>query len=113
MKGKAEWAKSSNGPDWTDVAITLKAVEDFHKCHIVLTLGGTAFSGPSLFGSVSAIPMPKRGTVLGQPIMAIPLEYPCKDHRDLVSCVYAAVLQIDHMLCTKVWEQICAPFTAE
>jgi|SRR5215216_521753 len=112
MRSKAQWAAASNGPDWTDVAISMKAVGDFHHVLIVLSLGPGAYDGPSLFGSLSATGIPAEGSVLGQPILGIGLEFPCKDHKDLTSCVYAAVLQMDYILSDKVWKQLKLPFTA-
>jgi len=111
MKGKAQWAVSSNGPDWTDIAATMKAVEGFHSVLITFSIGTGVYDGPALFGTVSACSMPVEGSVLGQPIMAIALEYPCKDHKDLTACVYAALLQLDFMLTEKVWDQLKLPFT--
>ena len=112
MRSKKVWEASSSGPDWTDIAVSMKAVGDFHQVLIVLSLGPGAFDGPSLFGSLSATGIPAEGSVLGQPILGIGLEYPCKDHKDLTSCVFAAVLQMDFMLSDKLWHQLKLPFTA-
>ena len=113
MRSKGTWVAQSNGPDWTDIAVSMKAVGDFHNVLILLSLGPGVFAGPSLFGSLSATGIPVEGTVLGQPILGIGLEWPCKDHKDLTSCVYAAVLQMDYLLSQKIWHQLSVPFTAQ
>lgn len=113
MGGKSQWDVSSNGPDWTDVSAVMRAVGDLHNVVITFCLGNGAFDGPSLYGVLSAISVPKEGTVLGQPILSIQVEYPCKDHKEITACVYAALLQMDYVLTSKVWDQSQLPFTAD
>ena len=113
MRRGQQWAVSSNGPDWTDVAATMRAVGDLHHVVITFSYGPGAFDGAALFGALSAISIPVEGSVLGQPILAIALEYPCKDHKDITACIYAACLQMDFALSQKVWQQSKLPFTAE
>lgn len=103
--GATSWEKSSNGPDWTDVLITMRAIEDCHNVSVSFTLVPGVFAGPAGMLTLAARPVSRDASVLGSVILAISGEWPCKDHKDLVACVYAGLLTIDHGLGSKVWEQ--------
>jgi hypothetical protein len=43
--GKKEWAKSTNGPDWTDLEAMMRAMQALHSGHVALIVSpnGTGF----------------------------------------------------------------------
>ena len=103
--GAKQWQASSNGPDWTDVLITMKAIEDFHNVSVMFTLVPGVFAGPAGMLTVAARQLGKDASVMGSYVAAISGEWPCPDHKDLACCVYAGLLSLDHELGKKVWEQ--------
>lgn len=109
----SKWVASSPGPDWTDVMITMKAIEVLHSVSLALTITPTAFDGPSGFITLSARKVTPHGeaSVLGEPIITSCGEWPCRDHKELTACVYAALLTFDYQLSSKVWEQKKLAFT--
>lgn len=111
MRRRVQWENPSHGPDWTDVAVAMKAVGDFHQCLIILSMSAGVFDGGALYGSLCARSVSEDASVLGQPILALALEYPCKTHKELASCVFAAVYQMDVELSKKVWKQSNMAFT--
>jgi len=105
MKARQQWQASSNGPDWTDVLITMKAIEDCHNVSVVFSLAPGLFAGPAGMLTVSARQLGKDASVLGSYLAAISGEWPCPDHRDMAACVYAGLLRLDHEIDKKVAEQ--------
>lgn len=103
--GAKKWEGLSSGPDWTDVLITMKAIEDFHNVSVSFTLVPGVFAGPAGMLTIGARSLSADASVLGSVILAISGEWPCPDHKDLTACVYAGLLTIDHALAKKVWEQ--------
>lgn len=103
--GAKSWEKPPSGPDWTDVLITMKAIEDFHCVSVTFTLVPGLFAGPAGMLTIACRQLSKDASVLGSVVLAISGEWPCKDHKDMAACVYAGLLTIDQGLSSKVWEQ--------
>lgn len=103
--GAKSWEKSVSGPDWTDVLITMKAIEDFHSVSVTLTLVPGVFSGPAGMLTIAARSVSRDASIMGSVVLAMSGEWPCKDHKELEACVYAGLLTIDATLSRKVWEQ--------
>lgn len=111
--GAKKWAASHDGPDWTDVLVTMKAIEDFHSVSVTFTLVPGLFAGPAGMLTIAARSVSRDASVLGSVVLAISGEWPCRDHTHLEHCVYAGLLTIDTTLSRKVWEQNQLPLTAE
>lgn len=111
MGGK-KWESSSDGPDWTDVAILMRAIETLHSVLVTTTLGPGVFDGPSMYSTVAAVRVPREANVLGECVLALSAEFPCKEHRRLEDCVFAGLYQLDMALTAKLWQQLPLPFTA-
>ena len=103
--GARSWEKQPNGPDWTDVLITMKAIEEFHSVSVTLTLVPGVFGGPAGMLTIAARSVSRDASVMGSVVLAMSGEWPCKTHKHLEACVYAGLLTIDHTLSSKVWEQ--------
>jgi len=103
--GAKSWEKQPHGPDWTDVLITMKAIEDCHSVSVTFTLVPGVFAGPAGMLTIAARSVSKDASVLGSVVLAMSGEWPCKDHQNMEACVYAGLLTIDTALSKKVWEQ--------
>jgi hypothetical protein len=110
---RKQWDKASNGPDWTDIAVTMRAIEQLHDVTLTIALVCGVFEGPALYVTISAFKGGKDASVLGTPVICLSGEYPCKDHREIEGCLYAALLEMDFALTKKLWNQLDLPFTAE
>lgn len=104
---------SLDGPSFVDIFTTIKEIEKWHHVVIFVTLSAGAFNGPCGFATISAMRTAEIGeaSVLGEPILALSGEWPCNRHNDLQGCLYAGLLEVDHLLTGKVWEQKIIPFT--
>jgi len=103
--GAKNWLESFDGPDWTDVLITMKAIEDCHNVSVTFTLIPGLFAGPAGMLTVGARQLSKDASVLGSYVAAISGEWPCREHKEMSACVYAGLLRLDVELDRKVWEQ--------
>ena len=103
--GAKSWEKSSSGPDWTDVLITMKAIEEFHSVSVTFTLVPGVFAGPAGMLTIAVRSVSKDASIMGSVVLAMSGEWPCKDHQSMEACVYAGLLTIDGTLSSKVWEQ--------
>lgn len=103
--GAKSWEKQQDGPDWMDVLITMRAIEDFHSVSLTLTLVPGVFAGPAGILTIAARSVSKDASLMGSVVLAMSGEWPCKDHKEMEACVYAGLLTIDSSLSSKVWEQ--------
>lgn len=111
--GAKSWEKPQNRPDWTDIFCLMKAIESLHSVVVTMSMCSTVFDGPLGMITLTAFHVPKEASVLGQPILGMSGEYPCQEHRDLESCVFAALYLLDSRLTEKLWQQSQLPFTAD
>lgn len=111
----SKWREPQYSPDWTDVMLAIKAVEELHQVILIVSMSTGVFQGPSGYTTLSAFKEEKRGTasILGSPILALSGEWPCKDHKDFYACLLSAVYSMDSALSSKVWKQNILPFTAD
>lgn len=87
--------KSTSGPDWTDVAMMMGALEALHGCRVGLTgLTDTALGAGQLSIALNA-----QFDVLpsGQlpPIIQVLSVWPCKDCSSLAAHVYGGLYKLD------------------
>lgn len=104
-----KWGESASGPDWTDVFVMMKAIESLHGVLVTVTFTSTVFDGPAGIMAIAAYSQPKDASVMGQPVMAMSGEWPCKEHKDLVACLFAGLYQLDGELSKKMWVQSSMP----
>jgi hypothetical protein len=103
--GATSWEKSSNGPDWTDVLITMKAIEDLHSVSVTFTLVPGVFAGPAGMLTIAARSVSTDASLLGSYVAAISGEWPCERHDDLAACAYAGLISLDFDLDKKLLKQ--------
>jgi hypothetical protein len=110
-----KWREPKNGPDWTDVFTTMRAIEDFHSVTLFVTLTAAVYDGPSGYTTIAARHTAKVGeaSVLGEAVIVCSGEWPCREHRDYASCLFAALLKMDSELSSKVWGQLKLPLAVE
>jgi hypothetical protein len=111
-KGNKPWQLSKDGPDWTDISTMMQALGQLHSVSCTITFGPGVFDGPSMFITIAAVRMPREGSVTGEAVLALSVEWPCKDHTRVEDCVFAGLYELDRALTQKLWEQLPLPFTA-
>jgi len=111
MKGNKPWRASSDGPDWMDVMTMIGALEELHAVQCSVTLKPGLFLGSCVLWTVAALDQPQSATVLGQRVWATSGEWPCKDHTDLMHCLYAGLFQLDQKLIDEKWRNLPLPGT--
>lgn len=86
----------------------VRAIEELHSVTVFITLTAAITNGPGGFTTVCARHEAKRGqaSVLGEPVIVLSGEWPCKDHKDYASCVYASLYELDSQLSAKLWHQL-------
>lgn len=109
---RKQWQGSSNGPDWTDCLMLMKAMEALHGVVVTVTMSADAFDGPGGYTTIAALRMERNASLLGSPVAALSAAWPCPEHKDLVICVFAGLYALDTQLAEKVWKQNKLPFTA-
>jgi len=100
------------GPDWVDIVMLMREIEHVHSVTVTITLGRGVFDGPSIVTTIAALRQPSEGNIMGEALLALGGEWPCKDHATLPACVFHGLYELDYMLARKVWQQLSLPFTA-
>jgi hypothetical protein len=115
LEMRAKWREPKNSPDWTDIFTTMRAIEQLHSVTVFITMTAGVYDGPSGFTTLAARKEEKLGeaSVLGAPVIVSSGEWPCRTHKDFAACLYAALLEMDAQLSSKLWKQMQMPFTAE
>jgi len=108
---KPVWPALQSKPDWTDVIVMMRAIETLHGVVVTWCLTPGGYDGPSAFSTLAAYHVPQEASVMGQAILAMSGEFPCREHGDLASCVYSGLYQLDGALTSKLWKQSNQPFT--
>jgi hypothetical protein len=101
---KAQWAKSTNGPDWTDVEMMLRAMSSLHSGEVgvtVLPRGIGSNGGLSVATSIMFHTLP--GSSLPPQVM-VAKDWPCTQHADLCGHVFALLHELDFEI-SKVYNQ--------
>jgi hypothetical protein len=111
--GSKPWEKSKSTPDWTDVSALCKAIEALHGVAVALVLRSGVFSGPIVLWDILCLDQGEDANVMGQAVLGLSGEWPCPEHADLVSCLFAGLYTADSKLCSELWKQSKLPFTAE
>lgn len=103
MAKKAQWAKSTNGPDWTDVETHMRALEALHSAHvaIIVSPAGTGFSG-GVQVVASAIFERLPGSQLPASVTAMK-GWPCATHARLSELAFSLLYTLDFEI-SKVYK---------
>lgn len=104
MTAKKVWAKSSNGPDWTDVEMMMRAMSSLHSGHVGVTIlprgigssGGLSVSCSMMFDVLPGSSLP--------PVVSTESSWPCNSHAELTAHVFAGLHQLDFEI-GKVYKQ--------
>jgi len=91
-----QWAKSSNGPDWTDVLMTMTAIEELNTCRVGLTVtpashghnGGGKCVAWADFDTLPGSDFPKR--------VEVSFTWPSGRGLGLVGAAYRALIELDY-----------------
>lgn len=95
MARKAEWAKSTNGPDWTDIEAMLRSIEGLHGGAVVLsvsTVGIGASGGLALSAVHSLETLAENATHSGVGVDAL---WPSKDCATMEGLWYQLLWRLD------------------
>lgn len=96
--------KSTNGPDWTDVEMMLRAMSSLHSGHAGVTLlplgigssGGLSVSCSMMFDVLPGSSLPAH--------VATESRWPCNSHSSLAQHVFAGLHALDFEI-SKVYNQ--------
>jgi hypothetical protein len=90
--------KSFTGPDWTDVALAMKAVERIHACTLYVHLTSDSYSeSPGFQITCVAIGMEPSPDLVPRSAGVRKL-WPNPSHSTLEGTVFALVYDLDHVL---------------
>lgn len=104
-KGKSQWASSSSGPDWTDVAMLIHAIQTMHRVTIAIGMTGSRFTGPALQTHISAVKHDDPASLAGSRVLDMRGEWPCPEHKDLVACIFDGLYKLDFEISKRLYEQ--------
>lgn len=90
--------KSSNGPDWTDVAMMVNALDTLHECRtgILITAGSQGHNG-GLHITITSVFAVLGGTTTAREVRS-DSEWPCPDCRTLEGHVYGGLYAHDYAI---------------
>lgn len=97
--------KSTNGPDWTDVAMLMSAIGSLHTCQVVLCVtadiqghnGQLRISAEARFELLPGSSLPR--------VVTIVESFPGLRHKTMGDAAYNAVWQLDYQI-SREYEQM-------
>lgn len=97
--------KSTNGPDWTDVAMLMSAIGSLHGCRVVLCVtaatqghnGSLELLAEARFELLPGSSLPR--------VVTVREEWPSNRQRTLGEAAYNAVWQLDYQI-SQVYNQM-------
>jgi len=106
---KSQWAKSTNGPDWTDVEMLMRALGALHSAEVAIVIspaglgssGGVNVAASAIFNVLPGSALPAT-VVVNQ-------DWPCNSHGTLVGHAFNALHVLDYRIGQtykneKLWE---------
>jgi hypothetical protein len=103
----------TRGPDWTDIATTLRAIESTHSA----TLRLNVWADGSLYGGSVAVEIVATTPTLIGPALPLRLSlhsvWPSRRAKTFEGLVYQMLLRMDHRLSSEVYKQEPLPGIAE
>jgi hypothetical protein len=90
-----QWDSASNGPDWTDVEMLMRAMGSLHSAHVALVVsplgnglnGGVMVVGSALFELLPGSALP--------PAVQVEKAWPCNTHKTLATHAFALLHELD------------------
>lgn len=109
MTSKRGWEKSTNGPDWTDVEMLMRAMEGLHSAHVAVVFspaGTGATGGLDVAASCCFDVLP--GSSLPESV-TVNKGWPCNTHKTLAGHAFATLHELDYAISRvytneKLWE---------
>lgn len=104
MGAKTQWAKSSNGPDWTDIETMMRALEALHGAHVALIVspagtgstGGVDIAASALFERLPGSSLPEG--------VACHRQWPHDGNATLDGAAYRLLHELDYAI-SQVYQQ--------
>lgn len=103
-QGKKQWAKSTNGPDWTDVEMMMRALSALHSGEAGLTIlpRGIGSSGGLSVAASIMFNVPPESSLPA--CVSVVKDWPCTAHADLPAHCFAILHELDFKV-SKVYVQ--------
>lgn len=104
MTAKKQWAKSTNGPDWTDVETLMRAIGGLHSGHVGLCLSP---SGTGASGGLKIDLVMRFDVLPGSSLPAVVTaesDWPCPEGHDLAAHIFQGLYQLDYQI-SEVYKQ--------
>lgn len=99
------------GPDWTDIATTIRAIESTHSATLVLSVkaDGSLFSGSVSVELVASIPqLVGPGQLRRFSLYSV---WPSVKSKTFEGLVYRMLLELDHRIGNEAYKQAPLPFS--
>jgi len=98
MTAKKQWAKSTNGPDWTDVEMLMRAIQSVHAGNVAIIVspfgigssGGVDLGASMIFDVLPGSSLP--------PMVQVTSRWPCADHATLAAHAFEALHRLDFQI---------------
>lgn len=103
MTAKQGWEKSTNGPDWIDVEMLMRAIEGLHSGHaaiIVSPVGTGSSGGVDVAASIIFDVLP--GSSLPSTVQ-VHAPWPCSSHKSLAAHAFSVLHDLDYEI-SKVYK---------
>jgi hypothetical protein len=100
---------TTRGPDWMDIATTIRAIESTHSATLVLNVkaDGALYAGSVSVEVVATLPVMVGP---GQPLrLSMYSVWPSRRAKTLEGLVYQLLLKIDHRIGEEVYKQAPLP----
>ena len=103
MTVKAGWEKSTNGPDWIDVEMLMRAIGGLHSGHVAVIVspdgigssGGVDVAASMLFDVLPGSSLPAS--------VAVHKRWPCDTHKTLAAHAFSLLHELDFEI-SKVYK---------
>lgn len=100
---KEQWAKSTNGPDWTDVEMMMRALEGLHSGHVAVIVspagtgstGGVDIAASMLFEVLPGSSLPEG--------VGVHTQWPSNGNATLVGACFRLLHELDFQI-SKVYK---------
>jgi hypothetical protein len=100
---KTGWEEPTNGPDWIDVEMLMRAIGGLHSGHVAVIVspdgigssGGVDVAASMIFDVLPGSSLPASVVAHGK--------WPCKDHKTLAAHAFATLHQLDFEI-SKVYK---------
>jgi hypothetical protein len=109
LKGGKEWRASSNGPDWTDIARTLREVERLHAVWVSVRILNAGLRNSNGLRIVCSAFTNVLGSQQDTGVVSLMVEWPNLSNATLEGAVYSLLVQLDYKLGESNWVQTELP----